>query len=491
MLKFFIASLLAFLALFQAPPLASAITYTETYQGIKFTVKVTPEEIFGGTDTDINLTITTDKPFFNPATLSDYRYSVHDGHDYSCIFTDRDTAPRRQIKSETEFSVSKKFALSGGSCWLDPKNWDTWVGQFWVGLPQSNENTFIKNLRFPVLPAGGASVRMYAVNSPLYFKDKPQVHITNLKDKQWYTLWWDNDWGPASSDGGVNDTIWQQQGDGEVTKALNNPVTAPAKKVLKIAYDALPTHIVGPGVSSVAQVEFNFIPTKPEPAGLSCKPLPNARPGKYENLSIEARGLEKNTSFIATMVNQDGKTYPLVTVNSGNDLVSYFPLGQPGPGKYTVTITNNANPANSQPVCAPVEFGVSEQVNPPSARPASCKPGDPSCTSSGGIPCDPKTGGAGSRGIYTAIGCVPTDPVILIQNLFTIAIGAGGVIALLLMIGGAFTMISSAGNPEGVKKGSEMFTNAIIGLLIIVMSTLLLKIIGVDILMIPGFIKLP
>lgn len=84
--------------------------------------------------------------------------------------------------------------------------------------------------------------------------------------------------------------------------------------------------------------------------------------------------------------------------------------------------------------------------------------------------------------IKTAIGCISTDPVGLVKDFFKLAVGIGGGIALLLMIAGAFQMIASAGNPESIKEGKERFTNAIIGLLFVVFSILLLRIIGVDIL---------
>lgn len=136
-----------------------------------------------------------------------------------------------------------------------------------------------------------------------------------------------------------------------------------------------------------------------------------------------------------------------------------------------------------------------------------CDPTQQDCTSSGGIHCDTSDGAtartrnikfekdfieslpAGNVGILTAIGCVPTDPQKLIQGLFRVGIGLGGAAALLLMIGGAFQFITSAGNPDAVKSASETFTQAIIGLLVIIFAVLLLQIIGVDILNIPGFNK--
>lgn len=93
---------------------------------------------------------------------------------------------------------------------------------------------------------------------------------------------------------------------------------------------------------------------------------------------------------------------------------------------------------------------------------------------SAGIPCP--------GGIETAIGCIPTDPTDFVKGFLRFAVGAAGGLALLIMAYGAFRMITSAGNPDSLKEGHTIFTNAIIGLLFIIFSTLLLKILGVDIL---------
>jgi hypothetical protein len=94
----------------------------------------------------------------------------------------------------------------------------------------------------------------------------------------------------------------------------------------------------------------------------------------------------------------------------------------------------------------------------------------------GGILCD------GTKGVLTAVGCVHTEPTALVADFFKLATGIGGGIAFLLMVLGAFQMITSAGNPEALKAGQERFRDAIIGLLFVVFSVLLLKFIGVDIL---------
>lgn len=88
--------------------------------------------------------------------------------------------------------------------------------------------------------------------------------------------------------------------------------------------------------------------------------------------------------------------------------------------------------------------------------------------------------------IQTAIGCVHTEPGLFLKDLLTFVISIAGAIAFILMLFGAFQMITSAGNPDNLKTGQELFTNAIIGLLFIAFSVLLMQIIGVDILNIPG-----
>lgn len=151
------------------------------------------------------------------------------------------------------------------------------------------------------------------------------------------------------------------------------------------------------------------------------------------------------------------------------------------------------------PACS-VSFTVGTQANPggqngvggPGAIPNpaltfACDPAKGNCTKSGGFACDPVTGAIpGTGGILTAIGCVPTEPVKLVQGILKFTAAAGGGIALLIMVFGAFEMITSSGNPESIKKGQDRFTNAIIGLLFIIFSTLVLQLIGVDILNIPG-----
>lgn len=91
------------------------------------------------------------------------------------------------------------------------------------------------------------------------------------------------------------------------------------------------------------------------------------------------------------------------------------------------------------------------------------------------------------QGIWTAIGCIPSTPEGFVQRILPFAMGLGGGIAFLLMLFGALQIMTSAGNPEKLNAGKELVTSAIVGLLLIIFSIFLLRLIGVSILKIPGF----
>lgn len=90
-------------------------------------------------------------------------------------------------------------------------------------------------------------------------------------------------------------------------------------------------------------------------------------------------------------------------------------------------------------------------------------------------------------GIRTAIGCIPTRLDHLILAGLYLFLGVGGGIAFLLMLFASFQMVTSAGNPQILQEAHEQFTNAIIGLLFVILSVLLLQVIGAGILRLPGF----
>ncbi|PIY71811.1 hypothetical protein COY87_04210 [Candidatus Roizmanbacteria bacterium CG_4_10_14_0_8_um_filter_33_9] len=89
-------------------------------------------------------------------------------------------------------------------------------------------------------------------------------------------------------------------------------------------------------------------------------------------------------------------------------------------------------------------------------------------------------------GMYTGMGCVPLNVQEFIGIfVFSWGIGFAGGIALLCIIYSAFRMQTSMGNPEAIKKAQENLTACITGLILIIFSVFILRLIGVSILRIP------
>ncbi len=67
------------------------------------------------------------------------------------------------------------------------------------------------------------------------------------------------------------------------------------------------------------------------------------------------------------------------------------------------------------------------------------------------------------------------DPAIIIGDIVKAILGISGLIALLAFVFGGVTWMTSGGSPEKVKKGRDMLTWAIIGLLVVFSSYTLLR----------------
>lgn len=124
---------------------------------------------------------------------------------------------------------------------------------------------------------------------------------------------------------------------------------------------------------------------------------------------------------------------------------------------------------------------------PPAPNPH-CTPADIAagkCTLGGGIPCDPPD--PENPGFKTAIGCIHTNPVEFVKDFLKFIVAISGGLAFLLMLLGAFQMLTSAGNPDSLNAGRERLISAVIGLLFVIFAVLLMQIIGVGFLALPEF----
>ena len=92
-------------------------------------------------------------------------------------------------------------------------------------------------------------------------------------------------------------------------------------------------------------------------------------------------------------------------------------------------------------------------------------------------------------GYWSGMGCIYFSnwQTFFEKNVFGLLIGLAGIISLFCIIYAAFQIQTSSGNAEKVKKAQELLTSCIMGLMLIIFSVFILKLIGIDILKIPGF----
>lgn len=87
--------------------------------------------------------------------------------------------------------------------------------------------------------------------------------------------------------------------------------------------------------------------------------------------------------------------------------------------------------------------------------------------------------------VWTGIGCMPTDFSGIVGSLFTLFSGLMGGFVFLCLVSNGLKIMASRGNPEALKKGQEAITACLVGFVVLVLSILFLKIVGVDILDLP------
>lgn len=110
----------------------------------------------------------------------------------------------------------------------------------------------------------------------------------------------------------------------------------------------------------------------------------------------------------------------------------------------------------------------------------------PATTAGGPLNVSP-SGVCGEGYVDTALGCLPYSRDAFVAALLRFVVGLSGLIALAVMMIATFLIMTSAGDPERLKKGKELFMAALAGLLFIIFSVTLLRIVAGDIIQLPGF----
>ena len=147
----------------------------------------------------------------------------------------------------------------------------------------------------------------------------------------------------------------------------------------------------------------------------------------------------------------------------------YFFIAAP-PASANCCTGRGCNSANLPPYrCAPYYCDTQPECDAKAPAPAA-GPAPPPC---------PVAGGTGTP---TALGCIPNEPAAAIKLILPWAIKLGTGLAFLLFLYGASTLTPAGSDPQKVDTGKSIITSATAGLIFIILSMLLLRVIGVDIL---------
>lgn len=204
--------------------------------------------------------------------------------------------------------------------------------------------------------------------------------------------------------------------------------------------------------------------------------------------------LEVYGRTLVEMYNVELDRNPLDTGNPKETSKNYT-VGPLSPGSHEVKVES----ATTRVLLCGRSFTVVDVGQPP-PKPGAGLPTGPSdpCVGATGKALDSCRGCLGwnettktytklSESSWTALGCISTEPSGFVAWLLKRVIGIAGGIAFLLILYGGFQILTSTGDPEKLTSGKDIIVSALAGLLMIVFSVLLLRIIGVDILKIPGF----
>ena len=358
-----------------------------------------------------------------------------------------------------------------------------------IGGPSVEE--IIKNYTFDVLqPGGGKTPQLIALNENFRGRDMPEVQIDNVKNGTTYSLWWDGAGGFGITPGfGPIATRFRASSDGASGKLVipKTGVDFNKDEAKTLCMEIGDYPFVYPSIPCKYKTIFHYTIFAPPPTPVqpTCSISPSQNLTENQSVSVIAEKLPKNKNFRAALI-EGNNIIPLsLTQNSGDSGIVSLPLAASLKfgSNYAAEVYDNTT---GNLACGE-SFAVGSTSSPTS--PPQCIPQGGGkffnsstkmpCAVSGEVSCDINSN---KPGIKTAIGCIHTNPADLVQDVLKFSLGIGGGLAFLMMLLGAFQMLTSAGNPETLQAGKDRLTSAVIGLLFIIFAVLLLQIIGVDIL---------
>lgn len=97
------------------------------------------------------------------------------------------------------------------------------------------------------------------------------------------------------------------------------------------------------------------------------------------------------------------------------------------------------------------------------------------------------SGGRIEGNYYTVIGCLSAKPEFFVKTILNIVFGIAGGLAFLAFLSGSTIVLTSSGNPIRLQTGKDIIASSLFGLLLIIFAVFLLRLVGFDILQLPGF----
>lgn len=367
------------------------------------------------------------------------------------------------------------------------------LGTYHIKVFSGNETIF-PDYRFEIEQLGGGKVGLKAINSNLGPTDTPQVMLLNAREKSQYELWWE---GSGVFVLNLPDQTYPKQNDNILLDIPKEGIdfSTPGIKTLcmEIGRDVAPftDRSMMPNIKCRFSVEFNFqsvvLPTSP-PQTAPPDGSPNQcelyaahvpEPAKSDSLSAGLQNVKPNQKYTIKLTGE-GKDISIDAQANGRGWVSGNLIDHIDIGSYTVTIVD---PAEGDKVLCTRDFKVTEKGSDKEA--AKFCLGDKCAVVGKNADCSDARGPA----LKTAIGCIHTGAAELAKDVMTFVIGISGGLAFLMMLMGAFQILSSADNPDTLKAGRERLTSGVLGLLLVIFAILLFQIIGIGILNIPGLNK--
>lgn len=384
----------------------------------------------------------------------------------------------------TPGKITASWNLLQGSCHSE-------VGQYkfqlWSGRSPTdrNSNSIIAEYTFQIQQTGGSLPTLTPLRQTVQLGTKPTVLVSNARVGNSYTFWWAPSQHQWAAEKDVNSAADLKNGILFVDLDLtDSDFKAGVTRTLCMEIGNYTNPITGvAGLTCRFSTTFTFSNNLPPDTGIQCSVLPSLTPTINDDVSLLITNATPGTSYNGHL-DKDGATVkdlPTQQVERNKPLI--LPLGSKLPiGTYLPYIFDSATgkPLNE---CS-IGFSIGN-VDTSRINQDICKDHPDQCSDGGGDPCETNDG----RGpaFKTAIGCIHTNPAEFAKDFLTFIIGIGGGLAFLMMLLGAFQMLTSAGNPETLNAGRQRLTSAVIGLLFVIFAVLLLQIIGAGILAIPEF----